>query len=89
MIHYKKDKTNFGPSTTQINSKLAHLNSLKQTVKTVVLSKEEFTVENLKTVLKNKISGIISIVGNDNFVPSKEWDIAYQYLCNSSIYYIV
>lgn len=80
MIHYTQDKSSFGPSTTIINAKGAHINSLKQTVKAVVLNTEEFTSENLKKVLRSKAAGIIAAFGGDDFVPTKQWDEAYQYL---------
>ena len=80
MTHYVKDQTKYGPSTAVINSKTAHADSLKQIVKTVALAMEEFTLKNVKAALKNKAAGIITIIGNENFVPTSQWDEAYQYL---------
>jgi len=74
MIHYEQDSVKKGPHTTKIDSKSAHVKQGKVGVRTVILSEDEFTQENVQNLLKNKVTGIIAIIRGENFVPSKSWN---------------
>lgn len=73
-------KKSFGPKSTIFNSKAAEITSGDFNVKAVVLEKDDFTVENVKNVIENKASAILIILDDEDFVPSRKWNLAYEHL---------
>lgn len=77
-------KKSFGPKSTLFNSKAADINSSDFNVKAVVIEKNDFTVENVKKVIENKASAILIILDDEDFVPSRKWNLAYEHLSKYS-----
>jgi hypothetical protein len=79
-LAYQKANKKIGIHKTLFNAHATHGNSKNMNVKIAVLEQKEFNPAMIQKVIKLKSAGLLIILDNEDFVPSAQWNEAYEFL---------